>query len=216
VLDKPTPGEVEAIVAHRSGLECNLLLIGVDWDRKGAQIAVEAVRCVNERGLRARLTIVGCTPPDSAGLPPFVEIIPFINKATEEGRRHFDAICRRSHFMIMPSRADCTPVAIVEANYFGLPCLATAIGGIPSLVNDGINGRLFDLRARGMAYADYVLGLMRDPVRYRSFAVGSAAFADRHFTWEVSGAKVAGILREVIASKQAARPPARVAVATGI
>jgi glycosyltransferase involved in cell wall biosynthesis len=216
VLGKPSSADVEAIVASRNAKQCNLLMIGVDWERKGAAIAVETVKCLNERGFDSRLTIVGCRPPKGTELPPEVEVIPFINKATEQGSRHFNEVCSRSHFMIMPSRADCTPVAIVEANYFGLPCLSTDIGGIPSLVKNGINGRLFDLRARGMAYADYILGMMREPSLYRALAVGSAAFADRHFTWEVSGAKVAAILSEVVAARPAAQAPAPVAIATGI
>jgi glycosyltransferase involved in cell wall biosynthesis len=216
VKDKPSLAEVEAIVARRETAACNLVLIGVDWQRKGADIAVEAVRSLNERGFPSRLAIVGCTPPKGTTLPPYVEVFPFINKATEAGSRQFNEICRRSHFMIMPTRADCTPVAIIESNYFALPCLSTAVGGIPSIVSDEVNGHLFDLRARGMAYADYILGLMRDPARYRALAVGAAAFADRNFTWEVSGAKLAGILREVVAAHQTRRSASPIAMASGI
>lgn len=216
VKDKPTLAEIAGIVAQRDSKRCSLLLIGVDWKRKGADIAVEAVKNLNERGLPARLTIIGCQPPQGTELPPYVEVIPFINKATPEGARDFQEICRRSHFMIMPARADCTPVAIVEANYFGLPCLSTSIGGIPSLVNDEVNGHLFDPRARGIAYADYVYGVMRDPARYAALAAGSAAFADRHFTWEVSGAKVAAIIKEAVAASQLAVAVPPVAMASGI
>ena len=112
---------------------------------------------------------------------------------------------------MMPSRADCTPVAIVEGNYFGLPCLAADVGGIASLVTDEVNGRLFDPGARGADYADYILGLMRDTVRYRSLALSAAGFADRHFNWEQSGASVAGILNELVAMKSSAPSPTPVA-----
>jgi glycosyltransferase involved in cell wall biosynthesis len=216
VMDRPTAAEVESLVRRREELRCELLLIGVDWHRKGADIAVEAARSLNERGLRTRLTVVGCKQPRSMLLPSFVEVIPFIDKATEEGSRRFNEICRRSHFMIMPSRADCTPVAIIEANYFGIPCLSTGVGGISSLVRDGVNGRLFGLAAGGTAYADYVLGLMREPFRYRSLAMGAAAFAGRQFTWEHSGARIAEILREVVNPVAPARGAAPLAVPSGL
>jgi len=41
---------------------------------------------------------------------------------------------------------------------------------------------------------------MRNPQRYRSLAVGSARYADRRFSWKASGAKVAAITSEVVAS----------------
>jgi glycosyltransferase involved in cell wall biosynthesis len=212
IVERPSNADVEAFVAQRDLCQCNLLLIGVDWERKGALIAVETVRALNERGLPARLTIVGCVPPPSLSLPPNVEVIPFISKVSLEGARRFNGICRRSHFLLMPSRADCTPVAIAEGNCFGLPCLATDVGGIPSLVANDVNGRLFDLRARGMTYADHIIGLMREPVRYRSLAVNSARYANKHFSWETSGAKVAAIIAEVIPTKT--HSPARGAVAS--
>ncbi len=215
ILEKPSISEVAMFVQLRERRQCNLLLIGVDWHRKGAEIAVEAVKCLNSRGLSSRLTIIGCVPPRSSSLPPFVEVIPFISKETYEGGRRFNEICRRSHLLIMPSRADCTPVAIAEANYFGLPCLATDVGGIPSLVTSEVNGCLFHLRARGEAYADYVIKLMEDPSRYRSLAVRSAEEADRRFSWESSGAKVVSILNEVIALKSRSRSPAPQTVETG-
>jgi glycosyltransferase involved in cell wall biosynthesis len=215
VLERPALGEVGAIIAQREPRGCNLLLVGVDWERKGAGIAVDAVRLLNSRGLPSRLTIVGCIPPRSVRLPPSVEVIPFINKETEVGRRRFAEICRRSHFLIMPSRADCTPVAIVEGNYFGLPCLASDVGGIPSLVTDEVNGRLFTAQAGGEAYADYILRLMRAPSRYRLFAERSAVEADRRFSWEASGAKVASILAEAIAQREPARPHALAVEAAG-
>jgi glycosyltransferase involved in cell wall biosynthesis len=213
ILERPSRAEVERFVALRDPRQCNLLLVGVDWERKGAETAVEAAKCLNERGLATRLTIVGCLPPRSLGLPPYVEVIPFINKGTLNGSNRFNELCRRSHLLMMPSRADCTPVAIAEGNYFGLPCVATDVAGIPSLVVNDVNGRLFPRGARGAEYADYIMALMRDPFRYRLLALGAALHANRHFTWEASGARVAAIIGEVVA--MGPRDQARAPVAVG-
>ncbi len=215
VLAKPRLDEIGAIVARRQAGACNLLLIGVDWERKGAGTAVEAVRILNSQGLASRLTIVGCAPPGPAALPPSVEVIPFIDKETDAGRRRFSEVCMRSHFLIMPSLADCTPVAIVEGNYFGLPCLASDVGGIPSLVTNEVNGHLFRRGAGGEAYAEHIYRLMCNPERYRSFAECSAADADRRFSWVASGARVASILAETVALGRGAGPHALAVEAAG-
>jgi glycosyltransferase involved in cell wall biosynthesis len=206
VEGSPPLSEVRAFVAQRDLRQCNLLLIGVDWERKGAEIAVEAVKALNERGHTSRLTIIGCTAPQSQVLPPYVEVIPFVDKATPEGSRRFNEICSRSHFLVMPSRAEAFGLAIIEGNYFGLPCLATDIGGIPSIVVNGVNGRLFDLKARGSSYADYILELLRDPPRYQSLAVGAAQYADKQFSWKTSGARVAAIINEVVVAQASGLP----------
>ena len=48
-----------------------------------------------------------------------------------------------SHFLVLPTQADCTPLVIAEANAFGVPCLVSVLGGLPTLVQDGQNGRLY-------------------------------------------------------------------------
>ncbi len=60
----------------------------------------------------------------------------------------------------LPSRQEVAPMAIVEAMAAGVPVVASAVGGIPFIVSDGITGRLVtpgDVHAWTAALAD-VLG----------------------------------------------------------
>lgn len=43
---------------------------------------------------------------------------------------------------VLPSLSEGTPRAIIEAMSFGLPIVATNVGGIPEIVHDGVNGFL--------------------------------------------------------------------------
>lgn len=47
-----------------------------------------------------------------------------------------------STFYVHPSHIDNSPNALCEAMLLGVPCIATYVGGIPSLINDGITGYL--------------------------------------------------------------------------
>ena len=60
------------------------------------------------------------------------------------------------------NRIDNMPVAVIEACAMGLPVIATRVGGLPDLINDGINGLLIsDDDVKGMA--DAVSSLLENP-----------------------------------------------------
>ena len=52
---------------------------------------------------------------------------------------------RRAEYLVMPSIGyENFPRTLVEAFACGLPAIASAVGGVPEIVIEGVNGRLFD------------------------------------------------------------------------
>jgi YD repeat-containing protein len=204
LLEPPTVEEARAGVRARDMTQCNLLLVGVDWARKGVDIAVETVEILNAAGLNARLTVVGCQAPPSRLLPDCVEVIPFIGKDTIEDRRRLGEIFKRSHFFIMPSRAEAFGLVFAEASAFGVPSLATRVGGIPSAIIDDLNGRLFPLEAGGAEYAEHILKSMRNRDRYHQLALRTAEDGAARLSWDAAGRKVAQIIDEIVRPRIAA------------
>jgi glycosyltransferase involved in cell wall biosynthesis len=175
--------DIQTISRSKSLGCCKLLFLGVHWYRKGADTAIKVAQALNQAGMKTELTIVGCYPPQDFDLPPYVKIVGFVSKATQEGRDQLEQFLLEAHFLILPSRADCTPMVVGEANSFGLPCLSTKVGGIPTLIKDDCNGKLFDLDASEVAYCQYVIEVLSDPVRYRAFAESSFAEYQNRLNW---------------------------------
>ncbi|MBD1890127.1 glycosyltransferase family 4 protein [Coleofasciculus sp. FACHB-SPT9] len=177
---------IRTLVDSRMPNPCKLLFLGVDWYRKGGDVALEVTKQLNRMGLEAELTVVGCQPITGEPLPSFVKSLGFLNKSTQAGKNRIDELLSDTHFLILPSRAECYGIVFCEANSFGVPCLATNIGGIPTSVKDNVNGRTFSLDAPISNYCNYIENIMRNYSKYKELAISS--FNDYQFraNWDVA------------------------------
>ena len=105
---------------------------------------------------------------------------------------------RESHFLILPSKADCSPHVLAEANSFGLPCLTTNVGGIPGIIRDGVNGKLFALEASARDYCDFVVNQLADPQRYRRLMLASFQEFQTRLNWRVACEQVSALLEGLV------------------
>jgi glycosyltransferase involved in cell wall biosynthesis len=176
--------EVAGWIAGRSREVCELAFVGVNWERKGGQIALDVARILNERGLRTRLSIVGCAPPGP--VPEYVAVHPFLNKSEPVGMALFQKLLAQAHFLILPTRADCTPLVIHEANVAGVPALATSVGGVPSQIRNGVNGQMFPLEAEPEQWAAWIENIFPDASAYAQLAQGAHREYGSRMTWEAS------------------------------
>ena len=188
--------EIESQIAERDSDVCNLLFIGVEWERKGGPIALETAKILNDRGVKTHLHIVGVQPPGE--VPDFVTLHGFVSKKTSEGAALFDRLLSDSHFLIVPSRAECFGLVFAEASSLGVPSLAASTGGVPSVVTPGINGQLFPLEAGGDAYADYIASTLKTPGAYQALARSSFQEFRSRLNWDSAGAEVARLMQGLL------------------
>ncbi|HVC47840.1 MAG TPA: glycosyltransferase family 4 protein [Terracidiphilus sp.] len=175
---------------------CTLLFVGVEWERKGGAIAVETARRLNEAGIATTLKFVGCTPP--VPVPPFVELLGFINKRDPEGYRKLVELYRTSDLFLLPSRAEAFGVVVAEAAAFGLPALVCRTGGLTETVRNGETGFLLPLEDDGRLFAERAQAVLRDYERFAKNAY--AEFAGR-MNWRTSVDRLTELLREAAGKK---------------
>jgi glycosyltransferase involved in cell wall biosynthesis len=120
-----------------------LLAVGLLYEAKGYEYLFQAIALLAARGRDVRLDVVGDGPLRAeyerlvadlgiAGRVVFHGLLP----KTDVARRMAEA-----ELLVLTSRYDNNPCVVTEAMASGLPVVATAVGGIPEMI-DADNGRL--------------------------------------------------------------------------
>lgn len=124
-----------------SGETVNILFSGVEWKRKGGDIAVETVRLLNEQGVKAQLVIAGIRtlPQQYEGLP-YINHVGFLNKNKPEQYRRYVKLWQEANLFLLPTQAECAGIVYCEASAYGVPIFTYDTGGIGDYVVDGVNG----------------------------------------------------------------------------
>ena len=191
-----TLDDIKALLKAKPTDCCKLLFIGVDWHRKGGAVALDVAEELNRQGLPAELTVVGCQPVVKQPLPKFVKSLGFISKSEPKGLEKINQLLSESHFLILPSRAECFGVVFCEASSFGLPSLATSVGGIPTVVRNNLNGRTFSLNAEIPEYCQYISHLFENYSEYENLALSSFHEYESRLNWSISGKTVKSLILE--------------------
>ena len=163
--------------------QCRLLFIGKDWHRKGGDIAFETLEILNKMGIDSELTFLGCIPPEGFQHEKMT-VIPFLNKNIPKQQQQFSQLLLQSHFLLFPTRADCSPFVICEANAFGLPVITTDVGGIPTIINNGKNGYTLPLSATGKDYGNLITENFSDRSHYQQLVRASRQEYETRLNWD--------------------------------
>ena len=189
--------KVQELIERRPNSPCRLLFLGVDWERKGGPLALEIAAELVRRGVATELHIAGCNPRFEVE-PSYVVRHGFIDKNEPSGAAKIDGLLGDSHFLLLPTRAECFGLVFLEASSLGVPSLATDVGGVPSAVRNDRNGRLFSFSAPANEYADHIQYLMINSDLYQNLARSSYEEYSQNLTWDRAATSVRGILGSMV------------------
>jgi len=130
-------------VAAEPAAPLRLLYFGRLVRVKGLHEALEAVRRVREQGVRVRLFIAG-TGPEEDALKRVVAEQRLTREVTFTGPVFGErkiALLRGMDASILPTyHAEGLPYAVLESMAAGVPVIASSIGAVPDVIDDGVHG----------------------------------------------------------------------------
>jgi glycosyltransferase involved in cell wall biosynthesis len=114
-------------------------------------------------------------------------------------------IFRSWDIFAMPSLDEGLPIAVLEAMAQGLPIIATSVGGLPELIEDGRTGYLVP-RSDVAALARCLRLLILDPERRRAMGAAGRERVRDHFSAARMVAEIAAIYDSLVAGGQQNEP----------
>jgi glycosyltransferase involved in cell wall biosynthesis len=147
--------------------------------------ALEATRILLDRGIQARLTIVGSGEQEpqlrniasrTAGL---ANAVTFSGQLAEEDK---DSELRRAHLLVHASLREGWGLNVIEANALGTPAVVYPVGGLVDSTIHGQTGIITD-RETPDSLAEGIMALLNRPTEYDRLRVNAWERA-KTFAWQ--------------------------------
>jgi glycosyltransferase involved in cell wall biosynthesis len=165
-------------------------------EEKGILTLLEAM----QRARASKLMIIG-DGPQRAALERFaaqhdLRNVQFMgNRSGAELTR----LVGRAKFVVVPSEwYDNSPLVIYESFSMGKPVIATRMGGMPELIEDGVNGRLCEA-GNADELATMISAMLGNDDRLREMGRAARQTAEREFDPEVHYEKIHAVYRSLMA-----------------
>jgi len=192
-------------VRQRPSDRIDLLFVGKDWERKGGPMALEVARLLHAAGHVTRLHLVGCRPelpPDSSEYVVFHGVL---RQDQREEAAKLEELFLTSHFLIVPTMAECFGIVFAEAQAFALPPISRAVQALPGVIADGVTGLLLDPDAPAEVYVERILARLASPEAYRAMAVAALDRYEASLSWDATAEKLITVMEQEVISR--ARTP---------
>ena len=109
-----------------------------------------------------------------------------------------DELLKNSDIFFLPSYTEGMPMSILDAMGYGLPIVSTNVGGIPRLVQEGMNGKLYAPRdAAGMAKG--LWELLKNTQQRVEYGKKSRAIVEESYSLEKHLEKIEQIYESILA-----------------
>lgn len=183
---EPAPEEIEA-VRRNLGIvgSAVVVVIGRLSREKGHADLFQAIPILSQMpGVPDFQVVVVGDGPERENLAALAAKLGIQNRIVMAGfQKDVRPFYRMAMVMALPSHSEGSPYVVLEAMMAALPVVATRVGGIPELIQDGINGLLIPSRDPG-AMAEALQRLMMDSALRGQLGIAGNHYATGNHSFE--------------------------------
>lgn len=188
--------DLDVIIQNRlKNKVIKLLFVGVRWEEKGGPFAVEVLKSLLDKGIKAELWIAGCEP-DIQNKPNEVHLLGFLSKENPVEAEKLQNLYKEANFFILPTKAECVGMSFIEAASFGLPAIGSKIGGVPEAVKHNTTGFICDQSHTAVDVAEWVFQVYSDAKRYDKMSSNAFRRQQEQMTWDRWGKRVKEVIMD--------------------
>jgi D-inositol-3-phosphate glycosyltransferase len=184
-----------------------LLFVGRIQPLKGADVAVRTLYELRKGGEPYRLAIVGGPSGPQGGeayealrtLARELGVDDVVSMVPPQPHELLSTFYRAADVCLVPSRSESFGLVALEAAACGTPVVASAVGGLTTLVDDGRTGYLVD-DASPEAFAERTRRVVSDPQLAGRLSIEAAARASR-YTWRSAASSLRDIHDALVAGR---------------
>lgn len=178
---RPDVAGDRAVAAPSDG---ELLAIGSLEPRKNQRFLLEVLAACNRLGRRYRCTIVG-HGPDADSLQARAVALGVAGQVNFLGHRQKAVELIPSHrVLVHGSLMENMPITLIEALACARPVMAAAVGGIPEVIEDGVQGCLWPLDDPEAA-ARRLIEVLESPGLWARMSASAKRRYEEHFSTDV-------------------------------
>ena len=168
----------------------HILCIALHHPRKAIDVLIKAFKIFCQTFTGVELWLVGDGPitgqlKDLVHRLGLTEQVKFLGG---QGRPAVRKLLRQCSFLVLPSRDEPFGIAILEAFASRKPVVASAVGGIPEIIEDGKNGILVEPE-NPQALSDAMTVMWNDHELAERLACAGYATVKQNFQWEIAAAR---------------------------
>jgi glycosyltransferase involved in cell wall biosynthesis len=175
-----------------------LLYVGVDFERKGGPLLLNALARVAKLFPKAKLHIVG---PRQIDIPTDIRdrvvFHGYVCRQTPDGAALFRDLFHRCSVFVLPSMYEPFGMSSLEAMLCQIPVVVTRGWGWLDTVQDGVNGFLVE-RGNVEHLTDAIARCLSKPEKLRAMGQAGRNIILRNFTWDLVAKRMHDALASLI------------------
>jgi glycosyltransferase involved in cell wall biosynthesis len=180
--------ESNYIIDNNKYYSKKITMIGIDFERKGGEILLEAFKILKSRCNNYELSIIG---------PSLESNISGVCFKGMMSKKDIQKELKETNLLVLPSQREPFGIALIEAMAFGTPCIGTDIEAIPEIIDDGRTGYVvpfgnIDILAKRME------DILSNSILAKSMGNAGREKYNKRYCWNVIGDLIEKSLENIL------------------